>query len=135
MTCDNLPQSDWSLLCLENPGDSATGRWEEHVIDATRGAHSLSVAVLGGDGHGDIICGQVDPFNPCCSKCRLLVYKKGEPHGKAWIQHVVDDRFEHHCGAKVFEVAPGRMAIASHAWSEDRYVHLWELDLNREQCC
>ncbi len=35
-------------------------------------------------------------------------------------------QFEHHVGAKVFEVSPGKLGIASHGWRDTRYVHLWE---------
>jgi len=128
---DNRVSPFSRFLWLENPGGSATGHWEEHVIDTTRCAHSVAAADLDGDGLVEIVCGEHDPFTPYCGRGRLLVYKRAEPQGRAWIQHVVDHRFEHHCGAKVLEVAPGRMAITSHGWSEGRYVHLWELDLGR----
>jgi hypothetical protein len=38
----------------------------------------------------------------------------------------VDDRFEHHDGAKVIELEPGRFGIMSHGWRDSLYVHLWE---------
>jgi hypothetical protein len=41
---------------------------------------------------------------------------------------VLDDRFEHHDGTKVFEVAPGHLGIISHGWTDSRYVHLWEMN-------
>jgi hypothetical protein len=40
---------------------------------------------------------------------------------------LVDDRFEHHDGARVFEIAPGQTGIASLGWTEPEYVHLWTL--------
>ena len=46
--------------------------------------------------------------------------------GRAWYRYPIEDRFEHHDGTRVFEVAPGRLAIVSHAWMDTAYVHLWE---------
>lgn len=54
------------------------------------------------------------------------IYKKADPGGLSWKRFLVDGRFEHHDGARVFEVSPGRPAIVSHAWAEPSYVHLWE---------
>jgi hypothetical protein len=41
---------------------------------------------------------------------------------------MLDDKFEQHCGAKVVELAPGKLGIIGHAWMESRYVHLWRPD-------
>jgi hypothetical protein len=111
---------------FENPGDPRTVPWQVHVMDKVRSPHSLDVADLDGDGELEVIVGEHDPFKPYRSRSRLLVYKKAEPQGRAWIQYVLDDRFEHHDGAKVFAVAPGRLGIISHGWADSRYVHLWE---------
>jgi len=115
------------LAWLENPSNPRSDPWPMHVIDKVRCPHSLDVADLDGDGELEVICGEHDPFRPYRSRCRLIAYKKAEPQGRVWIPHVLDDRFEHHDGAKVFEVAPGRLGIISHGWKDTRYVHLWEL--------
>jgi hypothetical protein len=99
-----------------------------HVIDKVRSPHSLDVADLDGDGEREVIVAEHDPFTPYRARNRLLVYKKADPLGRMWKQYVLDDRFEHHCGTRVFEVAPGRPGIASHGWAENRYVHLWTPD-------
>ncbi|MDI7275476.1 MAG: VCBS repeat-containing protein [Anaerolineae bacterium] len=114
------------LAWLEHPADSRQSPWSVHVVDRVRCPHSLDVADLDGDGEAEIVVGEHDPFRPYRTRCRLMVYKKAELGGRAWVRHVVDDRFEHHVGARVFEVAPGRLAIASHGWVDSRYVHLWE---------
>lgn len=114
------------LAWFENPGSSATDAWKMHVIDTVRCPHSVGAADLDGDGEVEIVCAEHDPFMPYHSECRLLVYKKADPQGRAWYRHTLDDRFEHHDGAKIFEVEPGRLAIASHGWVDSRYVHLWE---------
>ena len=114
------------LAWLEHPEEPRQSPWSVHVVDRVRCPHSLDVADLDGDGEVEIVVGEHDPFRPYRTRCRLLVYKKAEPGGRAWVRHVVDDRFEHHVGARVFEVAPGRLAIASHGWVDSRYVHLWE---------
>jgi hypothetical protein len=55
-----------------------------------------------------------------------MVYKKADPQGRTWWRYVLDDRFEHHDGCKIFEIAPGRLGIVSHGWKDKKYVHLWE---------
>ncbi len=110
---------------LENPGDPRKTPWPMHVIDKVRSPHSLDVADLDGDGELEIVVGEHDPFTPYRARNRLLVYKKADPMGRTWAQYMLDDRFEHHCGARVFQVAPGRLGIVSHGWAENRYVHLW----------
>ena len=109
------------------PDDIRSGPWTLHVVDQVRSPHSLDVADLDGDGQLEIICGEHDPFWPYRTRCRLLVYHRADPSGRAWTRHVLDDRFEHHDGTKAFEVAPGRLAIMSHGWTDSIYVHLWEL--------
>ncbi len=117
----------WSRLAwFEHPEDLRSGLWKMHVIDKMRCPHSIGVADLDGDGEIEIVCGEHDPFKPYRSRSRLFIYKKAEPQGRAWFRYLVDDRFEHHDGAKVIEIAPGRFGIISHGWKESRYVHLWE---------
>jgi len=111
---------------FENPGDPRQVPWKAHVIDTVRSPHSLDVADLDGDGQPEIVVGEHDPFKPYRSRCRLYIYKKAEPQGRAWYRYPIEDRFEHHDGTKVFEVAPGKLAIISHAWMDVKYVHLWE---------
>lgn len=111
---------------FENPGDPRTVPWQVHVIDTVRSPHSLDVADLDGDGELEVIVGEHDPFKPYRNRCRLYVYKKADPQGRAWYRHPLDDRFEHHDGTKAFEVAPGRLGIISHGWQDVHYVHLWE---------
>jgi len=114
------------LVWYENPGDPRQCPWPVHVIDKVRCPHSVDVADLDGDGVPEIICGEHDPFSPYRSRCRLLVYKRADPEGMTWYRHVVDGRFEHHCGAKSIRLGPGRLGIISHGWKDSRYVHLWE---------
>jgi hypothetical protein len=111
---------------LENPGDPRRVPWAVHVIDKVRSPHSLDVADLDGDGEPEVIVGEHDPFLPYRKRCRLFVYKKADPRGRAWTRHLVDGRFEHHDGTRVIELAPGRLGIISHGWQDTRYVHLWE---------
>ena len=46
--------------------------------------------------------------------------------GIAWSRFPIDNRFEHHDGAKTVDLGAGRLAIISHGWQEQTYVHLWE---------
>jgi hypothetical protein len=111
---------------FEMPDDPRTQEWSAHAIDRIRSPHSLDLADLDGDGELEIICGEHDPFWPYRTQSRLLIYKKADAKGRAWTRFLVDDRFEHHCGTKVMEVAPGRLGIISHGWTDSIYVHLWE---------
>ncbi len=113
---------------LENTGDPRRHGFIPHVVDRIHCPHSLSVADLDGDGKPEIVAAEHDPFNPYKNRCRLFVYKLADPRGSAWFRFMLDDKFEQHCGAKVVELAPGKLGIIGHAWMESRYVHLWRPD-------
>ena len=111
---------------LENTGDLRGGKFKVHIIDRVRSPHSISVSDLDHDGKMEVIVGEHDPFKPYRSQCRLYAYKQADANGIAWARFVLDDRFEHHDGAKAVELSRGRVAIISHGWMEQTYVHLWE---------
>ena len=114
------------LAWFEQPADPTSCPWPAHVIDKLRCPHSLSVADLDGDGQLEVVAAEHDPSNPYRARCRLFVYKKADPAGRTWYRHLIDARFEHHDGAQLIELAPGRLGIISHGWTDSRYVHLWE---------
>ena len=114
------------LAWFEHPGDPRQGPWRMHVIDSIRSPHSLAIADLDGDGEMEIVCGEHDPFKPYRARPKLYVYKKADPQGRAWTRHVIDDRFDNHVGARLIELANGRLGIISHGWMEPAYLHLWE---------
>ena len=111
---------------LKTPAIPGRCRGKLTLSTGVRSPHSLDVADLDGDGELEIVVGEHDPFNPYRNRSQLYIYKKAEPQGRAWYRYPIEDRFEHHDGTKVFEVAPGRLAIMSHAWLDVKYVHLWE---------
>ncbi len=113
---------------LENTGSLRDGKFNVHVIDRVRSPHSISVGDLDGDGETEVIVGEHDPFHPYRSKCRLYAYKKADAKGLTWSRHPIDNRFEHHDGAKVVELTPGNPTIISHGWMEPAYVHIWGRD-------
>jgi hypothetical protein len=113
---------------LENTGSPRDKKFNLHFIDRVRSPHSISVADLDGDAEMEVIVGEHDPFHPYRSKCRLYAYKKVDAKGIQWSRFPIDNRFEHHDGAKALELSPGRVAIISHGWMEPSYVHLWERD-------
>jgi hypothetical protein len=84
------------------------------------------VADLDGDGKLEVVVGEHDPFKPYRSESRLLVYKQADAQGITWSRFPMDNRFEHHDGAKSVELSPGKVAIISHGWAEPTYVHVWE---------
>jgi FG-GAP-like repeat len=111
---------------LENTGSPRDRKFNVHIIDKIRSPHSISVADLDGDGKMEIIVGEHDPFKAYRSESRLLAYKQADPQGITWSRFPVDNRFEHHDGAKAVELSPGRLVILSHGWMEPTYVHIWE---------
>ena len=116
------------IAWFRNPGFSSGTPWEMQVIDKIRCPHSIDVADLDDDGNVEIVCGEHDPFAPYRSRCRLFVYKKADKKGRSWYRYLVDGRFEHHDGAKVIELSPGKFGIVSHGWKDSAYVHLWEVE-------
>jgi hypothetical protein len=120
-----VPQS--RVVWLENPRDPKKDQWTMHPIDTLRCVHSIGVEDIDGDGEPEIVCAEHDPFFNVRSQCKLTVYKKAEPKGRAWVSQTLDSRFEHHNGVRIFEVAPGKKAIASHGWTDNMYVHLWKI--------
>lgn len=123
---------DWSTrtasytpLCWYECPEDPRRPWERHVIDKVRCPHSIGVADLDGDGEMEIICGEHDPFYPYRQRCKLYVYKKADALGRSWRRWTLDDRFEHHDGARPIALPGGRTGILSHGWQDDLYVHLW----------
>ena len=110
---------------FECPADPRQTPWAMHVIDRVRCAHSIGVADLDGDGQTEIIVGEHDPFYPYRNRCRLFVYAKADPAGRTWKRYQLDDRFEHHDGARIIDLGGGQVGILSHGWRDSLYVHLY----------
>ena len=120
------PETEFAQIAwFENPGDPGVTTWKKHLIDMARCPHSLCVADIDGDGEMEIVCGEHDTRIAYRSRCRMMVYKQADRCGRAWKRYLLDSRFEHHDGAKIIELAPGRLGIMSIGWMDSLYVHLW----------
>lgn len=98
--------------------------WERRKIPGI--AQAITAYDIDGDGEMEIIVGEHNPFHKERSGARLLVYRKAESTGLAWTRHEIDNRFDHHDGARVVRLANGKLGIASHGWTEEPWLHLWE---------
>lgn len=116
------------LAWFENPGGNCKGNWKKHIIDNIRCPHSISVSDIDGDGEIEIICAEHDPFKRYRSRSRLFVYKKADYDGIKWKRFLLDDRFEHHNGAKIITLRNGQKGIISHGWGDKQYINLWSLE-------
>lgn len=114
------------LVWFENPGKNFDTQWKMHIIDTIRSPHSLSAVDIDGDGIIEIVAGEHDPFKPYRSRCRLFVYKNNDKKGLYWNRYTLDDRFEHHDGAKIIDRGNGEKAIVSHGWTDNQFVHIWK---------
>ena len=112
---------------FENPGELRKGYWKMHLIDKMRSPHSLDVADFDKDGQLEFVCAEHDPFKQYRSRSRTFIYKKANAKAEGWYRYLIDSRFEQHDGAKVIELAPGKLGIMGHGWKDSRYVSLWEL--------
>ena len=109
---------------LENTGSPRDRKFNLHIIDKVRSPHSISVADLDGDGKMEVIVGEHDPFKPYRSQSRLFAYKQADAQGITWSRFPIDNRFEHHDGAKAVELSPGRLADPKPrlGWSQPTFI-------------
>jgi len=122
----------WSRLSwFENPADPKAGPWEMHVLDWVRCAFSVGVGDLDNNGIDEIYCGEHDPFYPYRNKSRLIGYKMvpfgscADPRSGHWNKYVIDDRFEHYRGARIFGSGENKY-IASQGLSEELHLNIWK---------
>ncbi len=122
-----IPRGHLAWVEVPEPQNSRIAEaWKRRVIDKIRCPHSVGAADFDGDGTAELVVGEHDPFLPYRSRSRLFLYSKIDQGGTVWKRELIDGRFEHHDGAKVIELSPGRYGIISIGWNEPRYVHLWE---------
>jgi hypothetical protein len=58
----------------------------------------------------------------------VVLYKKNNTDGSDWNHEVLNEGYEHHCGIKEIKLEKNKYGILSHAWTEEKYVHLWEIN-------
>lgn len=98
-----------------------TGPWTGHVIfPAVERAHTLQVADLDGDGHNDVVVGQMHTSK----QKRLMFARNLDGRGLAW-QRAVIDRTGLHDGVVVDVNKDGRPDIFGANWTGNPPVRLW----------
>jgi hypothetical protein len=124
----NGRRSQPAAYSRRRPEPSPLSQWTHRFIDRGRPGNctDLLAVDLDGDGQFEIICGEHETYQPYRTGARLLIYKKADAAALSWTRYMLDDRFDHHGGAKTLRLADGRTGIISHGWADRKYVHLWQ---------
>ena len=129
---DIVMSEEWRLqgsrvYWYEQPDDPKSPNWPRHVVAYQFTTNSMDVADMDHDGDIDIITGEHRGTE------KLTVWENVNK-GSKWIEHVISTGKESHLGASVADLdGDGDMEIASIAWDDYQYLHLWRNDARKKQ--
>lgn len=110
-------------------GNGPTSRWTPQVIDtAVRGAHTLQVADMDGDGDRDVVVGQMHQTK----RREIAVYLNHDGQGRSWERRVIDNVGIHN-GLVADIDADGDQDIYGSNWVGHPPLRLWLNQLNPRQ--
>ncbi|MEK6878356.1 MAG: LamG-like jellyroll fold domain-containing protein, partial [Nanoarchaeota archaeon] len=100
------------------------------IFSGTDSINSMDVADMDEDGDIDVIAGEHRPGLTGGLGLRVFIYENNNS-AASWVQHLVSVGRESHLGARVADLdGDGDKDIASIAWMDSQFMHLWRNDAN-----
>jgi hypothetical protein len=119
---EETPLEDASVYWFEQPTDPKSPDWTRHTVVTQYTTNSMDVADMDKDGDIDIITGEHRGTE------KVAIWENVND-GSSWVERVVSEGRESHLGARVADLdGDGDLEIASIAWDDYQYLHLWRND-------